>query len=118
MKDTSLMSRASGERLFRHYVARALTILSSTAYGRGYGLTPLTRLGMQFFTPSGPLWTMTRKDNFDDATVRVDLHHRSFRRSPSSLSILMAFLGRTPLILVSSFGEVDASRISRSSSSS
>jgi len=43
----------SGERLFRHSVARMTSKSQTTAFGRGYILSPLTRLKALFnsFTP-------------------------------------------------------------------
>jgi len=44
----------SGERLFRRSVARMTSKSQTTAFGRGYILSPLTRLKAlsNFFTPS------------------------------------------------------------------
>jgi len=54
----------SGERLFRHSVARMTSKSQATAFGRGYILSPLTRLKALFnsFTPS-----MTARDLLQSA---------------------------------------------------
>jgi len=48
------LSRVGGERLFRHSVARMTSKSQTTAFGRGYILSPLTRLKAlsNSFTPS------------------------------------------------------------------
>jgi len=42
--DTKCMSRVSGERFFRDYRGSSGAGNGNHAFGRGYGLTPLTRL--------------------------------------------------------------------------